>query len=176
MADIELHDLEAVSEQSPGTPFPVSVGVENNEAVAPIYGAEALCSAGVFSPDGHRVEVTFRLRDGAGDTVDTATTEVCATVKQPSNVAGETRAEVDLEASTSGEYSIEADAVVPGAGGSASIQPVHITVGEGVGSLPDPTDPDDSPTFPNIGGNGLPDEWVAIGVLLLVIVLLGAVR
>lgn len=131
MADIELTDLKADSEQSPGTPFPVSVSVENNETVAPAWGAEALCSDGVLAPDGHKVDVTFTVRGAnSGDVIKEESTQVCATVEQPSNVLGDTRAEVRLSL-PEGRYTVEAYGEVPGAGGSSSAQPKSVTVTSG---------------------------------------------
>jgi hypothetical protein len=160
MADITLSNITFETPQQTETPFPVSVSVENNETVAPVYGAEALCSNGVFAADGHKVDVTVRVRDSStGQVVQEKTTQVCATVEQPSNVAGDTTAEVTVSVPSEGQYSVEAEGVVPGAGGSDTAQPKTLTVGT-PDDGPLPTGEEDTETdgqhVPIFGG--LPDD------------------
>ncbi len=176
MADIQLFDLEFHAEQTTGARFPVTVAVENNETVAPLIGSPALCSAGVLSPDGHTVEVTFTVRNAAGEVVKEKTEQECATVEQPSNVAGETRARITLALDEPGEYTIEAEAHVPHAGGHASAQPKSLSVERDPSGVPGGDEEADRgtdwglPQLPSLG-----DQTSVILVLLVVIAILGAI-
>lgn len=87
MADVRIASIDYADDQAAGVPFSVSVEVNNKETVAPIWPSPALCSKGVWAPDGHKIEVTLIIERGFTEAYR-ETKDGCAPVQAPSQVLG----------------------------------------------------------------------------------------
>lgn len=107
MPDVRIESIDYADGQAAGVPFTVEVEVNNLETVAPLYGSPALCSKGVFSPDGHKIEVTLIVERGFSE-VWRETKSGCAPVQAFSQALGG-NARIEFEPQLpAGDYTLRA--------------------------------------------------------------------
>jgi len=75
--DVELRDLDAPSEVAAGSGFSVSVTAVNKGAIPP-QGGNHSCEADDLNAAAEQIDVDLSITNGAGQTVESASTTVCA--------------------------------------------------------------------------------------------------
>lgn len=135
MADIRVRYVDYADEQAANQPFPVEVGINNNETVGPIGWGPVVCPDSGAVNSGHMTDVTLTVRDSNGSPVETYEEGLCVPVNRPSEF-GSANAVAEFTVSLPpGDYTLAAEVQVRGDNGHDSAQPKQLTVTDGTDSL-----------------------------------------
>jgi len=148
VADVRVRRVEFEGPAASGRPFPIHVGVNNNETAA-FSWEEKTCNVG--GEYGHKTDVTLTVRDAAGEAVFQETKRRCVPRNRVGQMLG-ANAQVTFEPELpAGDYTAKATVSVIQEERTHSSTPRSLTVTEDTDDLAGGDDPGGSNPW---GGGG----------------------
>lgn len=138
MANIEITGVDLVSSWAPGMTQSVDVHIDNHETVGPVGWGPVVCDSDGIVNDGHKADITLRIRDSTtGTVVWEATKSECIPVERPSTSFGP-NATVSFapSVSDSGSYTVRVDLQVLGNNGNDQSDTYPLQVEQGGATAP----------------------------------------
>jgi hypothetical protein len=156
VANIEITGVDLLTSWAPGATQSVDVHVDNHETVGPVGWGPVVCDSDGIVNDGHKVEVTLRIRDSTtGTVVWEATKSECIPVERPSTSFGP-NATLSFAPSVteSGSYTVRANLQVLGNNGGDQSDTYPLQVEQGGATAPPDGDERGAGLLPGVDAPG----------------------